>query len=342
MTEKGAEEFIPGVDELDVTKSLINFNINDAYIAAAAEDCKDIDAYKDLEGAKKAKKLLVAMRGTLSDAHKEQKSDALRYGQKLDAEKRRLLALIEPIEQPLTDQLDAIRNAAALKERERTADIQLRIDEIRSHGYNLDSLDMVNLKIRQESLAAIEVDDRYDEFRDQAGGAKAEAEGRIRLATSKRKAQDEMEARLETQRKEQEEQQKKLDEQQADIDRQNKEADDRRRVIQEEADAKARIELEDRDRELKQEQERLDKQKAEQDHKAFEEGQRKKAELRQAARLIAAPDVEKLEHYSNQINALTCDIPQMETDPAQAIANDTHRQLLNVRNQLISRIEELK
>ena len=36
MTEKTGEHFIPGVDELDPVKTLINFNVNDARIAEVA------------------------------------------------------------------------------------------------------------------------------------------------------------------------------------------------------------------------------------------------------------------------------------------------------------------
>jgi len=116
MTEKSAEDFIPGQDELDSPGTLINFNVNDVRIAEVKEEFKAIDAAVDMDAAKGAKKVLVKMRSTLADAHKEQKAEALAHGQKLDTEKRRLLALIAEVEDPISKQITDIKEAAARKE----------------------------------------------------------------------------------------------------------------------------------------------------------------------------------------------------------------------------------
>ena len=53
------QDFIPddGEDMEEKVQPVINFNINDKRIAEAKEEFKDIDAAKDLKGAKAAKQV---------------------------------------------------------------------------------------------------------------------------------------------------------------------------------------------------------------------------------------------------------------------------------------------
>ncbi len=334
MTEKGAEDFIPGVDDLDVTKSLIDFNINDARIAEAAEEYKEIDAYKDLTAAKAAKKTLVKMRSMLSEAHREQKAEALAHGQKLDAEKRRLLGLIEPIEDPITNQLDAIKNKAKLEEDKRIAKIEERIEQIRDYGLEIDRCDLVTLYSEQEELAAIEItEDEFMEFRDQAGGAKAEAEGRLRHAISKRQEYEEEQARLEQQRKDQEEQQRKLDEQQARMDaeeternREAAEEAERKSLLYKKEQAERQAGLDAQAEAQRREQEGIDRKQAEQDKREREERERKEVEEKEALLLAQAPDVDKLLHFGERIAVISCNPPTMKSEAGQmALSAVLHR-----------------
>jgi len=295
MTEKSAEDFIPGEDELDEPTVVVNFNVNDARIAKAKEEFKDIDASKDFDGAKQAAKVCQKMRATLTDAHKLQKADALDVCRVLDAEKRRLLILIAAVEDPIKVQITDIEDAEKLKEQERIAEIQHRIESIRAYGFDLDDLEVIDLQKIQERLATVELDSSYEEFLVEAEGAKAESESRLRIAINKAQAHEEETAKLEQQRKANEEQQRKLDEQQAKMDAQQAkldadEAEHNRKAV-EDADIKRQLE----EKEIVKRKTDLDKQKAEQDERDRAERKAKEAEEADRRRAELAPDKDKLE-----------------------------------------------
>ena len=278
-------------------QQVINFNINDQRIAEVAEEFKEIDAYKDVESAKQAKKVLVKMRSVLTDAHKDQKAEALRTGQRLDAEKRRLLALIAPIEDPITEQLDEIKNTEAKKEQERIDRIQARIKVIRDYGLDLEDLEVVDLQRVQERLNSVELDSSFEELLVDAEGAKAESESRLRIAINRAMARKEEEAKLEQQRKDQGEQQLKLDKQKA-------EADERDRKAREAEEERKRIELEERDRKLVEDKRILDQQRLEQDEKERKEREAKATEEADKLAAKQAPDVDKLLVLATDLTAI--------------------------------------
>lgn len=354
MNEKSAEDFIPGDDELEPAKSVINFNINDKRIAEAKEEFKDVDAYKDLPAAKKAKQTLTKMRTTLAEAHKTQKADALAHCQDLDGEKRRLLGLIGEIEDPIKKDLDDIKNAEAIAEQQRLEKIQGNIDQVRSHGEQLDGLSMAALEARQESLALHQITEEiYQELQDSAQGAYYEAESRLRLAISKRQEFEEEEARLETQRLEQEARQKELDEQQAEIDRQAEEkrkeqaetdrlarekqqAEDKER--QDELDAQAEEQEEERKRlaEVIAAQQKKDEEKEEADRK--EQAERDA----ETARLAAAPDVEKLEAFAQKLSELMSRSLDLQTSPGNRVMELSLEKLEALIDYILTEVEKMK
>ena len=328
MTEKSAENFIPGEDELDAQKVVVNFNVNDARIAEAKEEFKDIDASKNFVRAKEAAKVCQKMRATLTDAHKLQKADALEVCRVLDAEKRRLLVLILEVEDPIKAQITAIEDAEKLKEQERFERIQAQIAVIRHYGFDLDDLEVIDLQKLQERLATVELDSSYEEFLVEAEGAKAESESRLRIAINKAQAREEYESKLELQRQEQEEQQAKLDEKQAELDKQQAEADERDRKTKEEQAKRDRIVRENKDRELAEKQADLDKQKAEQDEHDRVEREAKEAEEAAARAAELAPDREKLDKLAGILEQLS--MPTVESQQAKDIVTYVSAEMRNV------------
>ena len=345
MTEKTAEYFIPGEDEIEQTQSLIDFNINDARIAEVAEQYKGIDAYKNIEGAKAAKRVLTKMRTTLSEAHKEQKAESLAFGRRLDAEKRRLLELIAPIEDPITQDLDDIKNAEARKEEQRIAEIEGFMDILRDYGTNLEGLELNTLQRRQESLNAEEVtEDIFQEFRESAAGAKAEAESRIRLAISKRQAYEEEQARLEQQRKEQEARQAELDKRErqmteasiAALERQKKEERiEREKVAQQVARQQAELD--------KQAEEQAEEQAAIQ-KKLDDAAAAEQAQLDAAAAIAReaelAPDKAKLIMLATMIANL--DMPTVKSEEGQGILSMVTHSLATLCKTIRDRTGEME
>ena len=346
--EKSAEYFIPGQDELDPEKpsEVINFNINDARIAEAAEQYKEVDAYKDIDAAKAAKGVLTKFRTTLAEAHKEQKAESLAYGRKLDAEKNRLLGLIAEIEDPIKTQLDEIKNTEARKEEDRISEIEHMMDSIRSYGHELDGLEVIDLQKIQSRLASLEIiEEDYQEFVVSAEGVKAESESRLRIAINSAQKREEAQARLETQHKKQEAKQKELDQFAADLARdaskqraEQEKKDKAAREKQATEDAERQAEI---DRKFKEQAAELNKQAEEQDAKQAEIDAREAAELLAAEAEVAAartaelaPDKEKLRMLADKITNLH--MPTVTSEEGQGILSMVTHSLealcQNIRN----------
>lgn len=303
MTEKSAEDFIPGVDELEEPpKAVVNLNINDTRIADVKVQLEGVDATKDFKGAKEAAKTCQTMRATLTEAHKVQKAESLAFGRTLDAEKRRLLALIAEIEDPIRAQITEIETAEARKEEARISEIEHRIESIRAYGHELELLEVINLQKIQDRLASIEIlEDDYMEFREAAVGAKAEAESRLRIAIKNKQAAEEEAAKLEQQRKEQEEKQAELDERQAKMDAE----DAQRKHEQDEAEEQAREEQAKKDAEkqaeLDKQQEEIDRQNREREERERKEEEAAEQEAAAARAAELAPDKEKLDKLAGSL-----------------------------------------
>jgi len=330
-------------------KKVINFNINDQRIAEVAEEFKDIDAYQDLDSAKAAKKILTKMRTTLGEAHKEQKSEALRFGQRLDAEKRRLLELIAEVEDPITDQLTEIKNAAAKKEEERIAAIESRILFIREHGSDLEGLTVAQLEEYREQLEEIELDSTFEELLPHAEAAKAEAEARLRIAIRKTQDREEEEARIEEKRKANAAKEAELEEARKALEKEQQEMRDkqaeRERIAREEQakkDAERQAGLDAQAEANRREQERLATEKAEREERDREERERKDAEEKEALRLAQAPDVEKLRVYGESIKGLADAHPTMQSEQGQMTINAVLHRLEETRHFIDESTEEMK
>lgn len=335
------------------TREIINLNINDARIAEAKEKFKEIDAYVDLEAAKKAKKVLIKMRTTLAEAHKIQKAESLAFGRRLDGEKNRLLVLIAEVEDPISEQLTEIKEKAEREEADRVEKINNEIERIKAFANDRHDLTVEQLEERRATLATIEVsEETFDELTDQAQTFKDEADAKLRIALVNEQERVAEAEKLEAQREEQAAQQKKLDKRQAKMD-------------EEEAERKAK--QEERDREKREEQERLnaerqaelDKQAEEQaaaqkkidDENARlaqekadkEETERKAREQAEADELAAlqAPDIEKLERFAALLDDAKIQLP-LETDAAKRVMALAFEKLQATIDYIRSETEKLK
>jgi len=334
------------------TTPVISWDINKAAIAAVAEELKGVDAYKDLDGAKAAKKQLQKMRTKLGEAHKETKADALAFGRKVDAKKNEYLGLIKEIEDPISEQLDEIKNAEALKEQDRVDAIQAQIERLQAfandrHGLELDELQERYKTLTDEPIA----EEVFQEMYDTAGLIKEDGLMKLRITMQNEKERIEEERKAAEVAAENARQKAELDARQAKMDA-------------EDAERKARQDAEDLER-RKVEQAEADERQAEQDKiaaeqaaaqrliddenariaqdKADDEAAERAAEaLREEdeARLAAAPDVEKLNAWATALN--TQIQPQLlQTDAAKRIQIIGMEKLLDVVKYIINETEKL-
>lgn len=316
-------------EQSEQTQEVINFNITDAALKGLAERHKDVDAYKDFETAKAAATECQKLRKKLTEAHQFKKADALAFGRRLDAEKNRIMGLIEAVENPIRDQLTEIKEKAEREEAARVEKINNEIERIKAFANDRHDLTVEELNERRTKLTFIDITEEFfQEFTDQAQLFKDEAEAKLRIAVvAEIDRRDEAE-KLETQRKEQEEQQRKLDERQAEMDAEEaKRKAEQAKRDQEAADklakenAERQAELDKQAKEQTAEKKKIDDENArlKQEADDKEAAEQKAADERdaEARRLRLAPDSEKLERLATDLEDWP--LPQVESEEAQAV-----------------------
>jgi hypothetical protein len=347
--------------EEEQSTQVINWDINKAAIAEVAEDLKDVDAYKDLDGAKAAKKTLTKMRTALTEAHKETKAEALEFGRKVDAKKNEYLALIKVIEDPITDALIDIKNKAAREEEERIGGIMGHIERLQAFALDRHSLTLDELKERRETLLAeVLTEEVYQELLDGAQLSKDEAELKLRLAIDRETTRIEDERKAQEQAAENQRLADELAERQAamdaeDVNRKEKQAaeDAERRKI-DDADAAERKRKQDKiDEQQAAAQKKIDDENARialetaatqlREREAAEEEERKNLEAENAARALEqAPDREKLLAYADRVDDLLVLPPVLMTDAANEVMLQAKSMLIEVAYDIRKQTEEMK
>jgi hypothetical protein len=330
---------VPEDDEQETIENMVvAFSVNDAAIAEIKEDLGAVDAYKDLDHAKAAKKTLTKMRTTLGDAHRDAKADALAYGRRCDAEKNRLLVLIAEIEDPITAQLDEIKNAAAKIEEARVTKIMEGIEQIQAFALDRHDLTFDQLNERLDTLLSLKVDpDFYAEHTEDAENAKEVSESKLRIAIMNEEARLKEAAEKEELARKNKELQEQIDKnaaEQAEKDKAAKEEADRVAVLRKINDDERQAELD------KQAEEQAAAQKVLDDDAAAKE--QKEADD-QAAELAAiqAPDKEKLTLFAKAIDHLVGAKPTLQSDAGNAILLDAVASLLQTKNYIETKREEL-
>lgn len=327
----------------DALNAPIVFNINDAAIAEAKENFKDVDAYKDIVAAKAAKKVLTGMRKSLDAGHKAAKAKALDYGKRCDAEKRRLLADIKEVEDPITEQLDEIRTRAAREEEERQQAITENIDRLRAYGddrYDLD-LDELNEQLRRLRAENL-TEDTYQEHLETAEMVRKEVDLKLRLQIDKVEEQQKQEAAQEEIRKENERKQKELDERQAQMDAEEEERRKEREAEEEQRRKEEQERIDKENERLAEEQQRIDEENEKIADREKKEQAEKEAEEARVRELAQAPDKEKLNVYAAAVEALMLEQPKMDTDEANTVLQKAVGALKNLANKIRVATKEMK
>jgi hypothetical protein len=327
----------------DKNTQVIEWTVNDQAIAEVAEQCKDIDAYKDLDEAKQAKKGLTKMRTALSEAHKETKAEALAFGRKVDAEKNRLLAKIREIEDPISLQLDEIKNAEARKEQERLEAIEEAILRIEAYANDRYSLTLDQLRERQKNLGELEITDEvYQEQTERAALLKQDAGMKLDLAI---KAEQEN-IQKEAEAAEQAEENRKLREQVEAMQAEQRKKDEAEAAERAKREAQARKESEAREAEARARAEQAEKEarKLREEAAEKERQEQQEREAREAAerQLAQAPDREKLLAFADRVDDLLTLPPTLATDPANEILRQAKAMLIEVAYDIRKSVEEMK
>ena len=326
---------------------VISWDVNKAAIAEVAEEFKDVNAYEDLEAAKVAKKTLTKMRTALTEAHKETKSEALAFGKLCDTKKNEYMVLIKEIEDPISDDLDAIKGAAAKLEEDRVARHMAEIERIQAFSLDRHSLTLDEM---QERLATLRntnlIEGKLEEFAGDWQLSKDEADLKLRLAIDAEETRLEEKAESDRIAAENQELRDKL----AKSEAEQADRDATARAEQDKKDAEARAAQkvidDERQAELDQQQADIDaeKKRIRDENEAQAEADNKAKADAEAAELAAmqAPDVVKLEKYCEAINQLIGLKPVMGSTAGNAVLLDVTADLIQVETYLKDSIEEMK
>jgi chemosensory pili system protein ChpA (sensor histidine kinase/response regulator) len=298
----------------DISATLAAYNVTDAAIAQMREQFLPlvIQSPEDKAGAKRvreARLIVKNQRVAVEKTRKTLKEDALRYGQAVDAEARRITAALLPIEEHLETQEAAIAAEVARREQEvanaKREKLRLRMEALAANGSKLLPLDV-------EALTD-------DQFADELARSAAEwhaAQERERQAAAERERVEAEQAearrveaeRLAAQRAEQERvaaeqaaererlaaEQRKLDEERAAVARAEELRLAGERAAQAERDRLARVEA-DRVERLRQEA------------------------LEQQRRDAARPVAEKLLAYATAVEAVEVPAVPQSADVSKVI-----------------------
>jgi len=322
---------------------VIEWDVNTEAIAEVAEQFKEVDAYRDLDEAKAAKKVLVKMRSALTAAHKDTKAEALAFGRKVDAKKNEYLKLITDIEDPISDQLDEIKNAERIKEEERVQKIMNYIEGIQAFALDRHSLTLEELIARRDELHSRGLDPEVtQEHHEDAQLSYDEADLKLRLAIDA----EEQRLKDEEARAAQEEENRKLKEKidKMEAEQAERDAEDAKKRAEEAAEAQRKAdikaELERKARE-KAEDEARELREADEARRAEEE--RKNAEAEAEARAAEqAPDRVKLLAYADSVDELLKAKPTLATDIASEVLLNASAMLIEVAYDIRKMTEEMK
>ncbi len=293
----------------------ILYSVTEATINAQADKylgltISGIDDRKGYEAVRSARMDCVHARNAIERTRKQLKADSLEYGRKVDAEAKRLVQLIEPIEAYLEttqDSIDAQRK---------------RIEEKRRFDLRTERLKESEEKGVFEFVRNFEIEDMTPEkwqqcLADAVAEAEVERINKEEKAAEEKRRQEEA-AKLAAERAELDRQKAELDQQRAELKRQQDEA-------QRQADEAARVQREADEaaqRAAQAEQARL---KAEQ------------AESERRARLEATrPDREKLLAVADTVSLI--EVPDV-SEPSQDVAIEI-RTLLSRTSDAIKRLVE--
>jgi colicin import membrane protein len=338
---------------MESTLSVIKYDVTDAAIIELREryaGMKIVDS-ASYEHVRVAIGEVRTKRTGVEKRRKELKAYALDYGRKVDAEAKRLTDALLTIENPLQTEKDrvdaekeAVRQAKALKEKERVDGIRARITAfqhllVEIQGKSSDEI----LKVLDNAMDCEAPEEIFMEFTAEANKSKEEViNGLVKAYQEKLKAEKEAEAlkieqeRLAKQKAEQEEAQRKIDEENRKVREAQEKLEAERKAEKErqeraefehraQEEAKVRAEAEAREkveREAKQEAERIEKERIEKERKA-----------------AMAPDKEKLLTFADEIAAVKT--PVLDSEQANTILSDASKAIRKILAMIRKEAEKL-
>lgn len=271
----------------------------------------DVTTSKGDKEARAARLELVRLRTALEAKRKELKAPALERSRLIDAEAKRIEAEILALETPIDEQIKAEetrrereRQEKAETERRRVLLIQTWLDEIKTFPVRAAGKGSVVIEALADDLVAIEVGDKFAEFRDAAERARAQAITTLREMYAAAQAQEAEARRLREEREEIDRQRREDEARRAEADRAARERHEaevlamKEQRERQEAELRAQREAEEallaEQRRVEaerqaQEQRRIDAERAEVERQQAEVvRQRREQDAREAAALAAA------------------------------------------------------
>jgi len=325
------KEIVPfDIKDMNQTKEIVPFDIEELIennIALLQEQCEEMVIDEKGKGYVEVKAAHVKVKGlkrAVTDRHKELKAESLEYGQRLDAERRRLFGLLDPIidilaqkRQVEDDRRAEIRDAKNRIEQDRINGIRVKIDGIKQWcyqglGHKVPSDDIKRLVALLETTRLNLVEADYMEFLGEAQDllwdaiVKTEEALESRLQQEKeeveRKAED---ARLAKIKKQQEAEQEKIDAAKREIEKEKTriEQAERDRKIKEEAEIQAKADAEKQIQEARGAQIKAEVEAKEAKDRAKREVEQERiAKEAEQVRIEALkPDIEKLSAFAQYL-----------------------------------------
>ena len=319
---------------------IVKYNINEAEVAKISDiymhlTIKDIEDKEGIDDVHLARMVMVKHRTAIHRLRKNANEDAQSFIKNNNANAKKLLALMEPIETHLKNEEEVIENELKRIEAEKEEAEKLRIQE------RVDALFALGVVMPFFDVAMLS-DFEYDA-----------------MLTTARINYTAEQLRLEEEHKAKEAEEKKLVEERAEIERIKKEQEAKAKEQEEKEKAlqaeKDKIETDKKAEEERKNREAFEKQaainaklKAEKDAKEKAEGEaielKKKEEVKivEKARLEALkPDKEKLLIFADKIKDLTAYNLSVKSPEARDLFHDTLGAIMSVEERLRAKIDRL-
>lgn len=291
---------------------------------------RGIDDAVGIATVKEQRMKCVRARTSIEKTRKELKAESLEYGRRVDAEAKRLTALVEPIEQRLLAEENKVQAELDRIAKEKSDKVHAsRLDALATVGGTMPESVVRNMTDEEFAIALAEVDRQVKERKEREAREAAEAIERKRLADEAAKRQREEaekiaaeRAELDRQRREQEEaarvERERLDAIRREQEARQAELDAERKRI-EEAEAVRQREIEaERQRQAKAERDRIEAEaKAKREQEEAEAKRQQEIRDRETAER-KRPDREKLMTVADAVVAI--EIPEV-SDHAKPVAN---------------------
>jgi len=319
---------------------IVKYDVTDVAIAEMSKrymplTVKDLDDKEGFEAVHDARMVVKGKRVEVEKARKAYKADALEYGRKVDAEAKRVFALLEPIETHLQTEEDKVtkekERIKAEEERKEKEKIQGRVDALLAVNVVLPFMDVATMTDEEFAVLLASAKETHEialrEMKEADDARVAEAN---RVA-AERAENDRIREEQETKAKALQEKEDALKakekaleaEQQAEIDRKAREK------FEKETADNARMQAE-KDAKEKAEREAREKKEAEE------------AEIAEKARQEALkPDKEKLITFAETVRGLAANNLDVKSDMAREIFHEALDGIMKISKRIKDQAEIL-